>query len=64
MNPSQYSKVENRKVDPQCSSIEKIDSALGVSLVDIFTQENNIENTNSIDKSIIEKVQLIEQLDN
>lgn len=64
MNPSQYSKVENRKVDPQCSSIEKIASALGVSLVDIFTQENNIENTNSIDKSIIEKVQLIEQLDN
>ena len=63
MNPSQYSKIENGKVDPQCSSIEKIANALGVSLVDIFTQENSLENINSIDKSIIEKVQLIEQLD-
>ena len=63
MNPSQYSKIENGKVDPQCSSIEKIATALGVSLSDIFT-DNNLENINSIDKSIIEKVQLIEQLDN
>jgi transcriptional regulator with XRE-family HTH domain len=63
MNPSQYSKIENGKVDPQCSSIEKIANALGVSLVDIFTQESNLDNINSIDKSIIEKVQLIEQLD-
>lgn len=63
MNPSQYSKIENGKVDPQCSSIEKIAGALGVSLANIFTQENNLDPVNSIDKSIIEKVQLIEQLD-
>jgi transcriptional regulator with XRE-family HTH domain len=63
MNPSQYSKIENGKVDPQCSSIEKIANALGVSLADIFTQENSLENINSIDKSIVEKVELIEQLD-
>ena len=63
MNPSQYSKIENGKVDPQCSSIEKIANALGISLSDIFTEESNLDNINSIDKSIIEKVQLIEQLD-
>ena len=63
MNPSQYSKIENGKVDPQCSSIEKIANALGISLADIFTQENDLEHINSIDKSIIEKVQLIELLD-
>lgn len=63
MNPSQYSKIENGKVDPQCSSIEKIANALGVSLASIFTQEDNLDPINSIDKSIIEKVQLIEQLD-
>ena len=63
MNPSQYSKIENGKVDPQCSSIEKIAIALGVNLSDVFAQENNLENINSIDKSIIEKVQLIDQLD-
>lgn len=63
MTPSQYSKIENGKVDPQCSSIEKIANALGVSLVDIFTEDNNLDDINSIDKSIMEKVQLIEQLD-
>lgn len=29
--PSRYSKIENGKVDPQCSSIEKIANALEVS---------------------------------
>ncbi|WP_368862173.1 helix-turn-helix domain-containing protein, partial [Pseudomonas sp. Xaverov 259] len=43
MNPSQYSKIENGKVDPQCSSIEKIANALGVSLASIFTQEDNLD---------------------
>nr|WP_315035472.1 helix-turn-helix transcriptional regulator [uncultured Chryseobacterium sp.] len=35
MNPSQYSKIENGKVDPQFFSIEKIANALGVSIADI-----------------------------
>lgn len=34
-----------------------------MNLADIFAQESSLENINSIDKSIIEKVQLIEQLD-
>lgn len=63
MNPSQYSKIENGKVDPQCSSIEKIAKTLGVKLVDVFAEENNLDQINSIDKSIAEKIQLIDQLD-
>jgi hypothetical protein len=42
---------------------KKIATALDVSFSDIFII-NNLENINSIDKLITEKVQLIEQLDN
>jgi len=63
MNPSQYSKIENGKVDPQFSSIEKIANALGVNLADIINSENVFSDIDSLNKSVIEKVQLIEQLD-
>lgn len=63
MNPSQYSKIENGKVDPQFSSIEKIANALGVSIADIVNSENVFSDIDSLNKSVVEKVQLIEQLD-
>ena len=63
MNPSQYSKIENGKVDPQFSSIEKIANALGVNLADMLNSDNVFSDIDSLNKSVIEKVQLIEQLD-
>lgn len=63
MNPSQYSKIENGKVDPQFSSIEKIANALNVSIADIFNSESVFDDINSLNKSTVEKVKLIEQLD-
>lgn len=63
MNPSQYSKIENGKVDPQFSSIEKIANALGVSIADIVNSDNVFSEIDFLNKSVIEKVQLIEQLD-
>ncbi len=62
MNPSQYSKIENGKVDPQFSSIERIAKALGMDMADFFSSEQ-IADVNSLNKSVVEKVQLIEQLD-
>jgi transcriptional regulator with XRE-family HTH domain len=62
MNPSQYSKIENGKVDPQFSSIERIAKALGVSVADFFSADT-IPDINSLNKSVVEKVQLIEQLE-
>jgi len=59
MNPSQYSKIENGKVDPQCSSIEKIANALGISLAYIFTEENSLEDINSIDNQLLKKYSLL-----
>jgi len=63
MNPSQYSKIENGKVDPQFSSIEKIANALGVSIADMLNSDDVFSDIDSLNKSVIEKVQLIEQLD-
>jgi len=63
MNPSQYSKIENGKVDPQFSSIERIAKALEVELADIFNSDKLFSDINSLDKTVVEKVQLIEQLD-
>lgn len=63
MNPSQYSKIENGKVDPQFSSIEKIANALGVDIADMFNTNKVITDIDSFDKSLVEKIQLIEQLE-
>jgi len=38
MNPSQYSKIENGKVDPQISSIERIIKALDVEIAEFLVQ--------------------------
>lgn len=63
MNPSQYSKIENGKVDPQFSSVEKIANALGVDIADMFNSNKVITDIDSFDKSLVEKIQLIEQLE-
>jgi transcriptional regulator with XRE-family HTH domain len=63
MNPSQYSKIENGKVDPQFSTIEKIANALGVDIADIFNSNKVITDIDSFDKTLVEKIQLIEQLE-
>ncbi|TRW95859.1 helix-turn-helix domain-containing protein [Flavobacterium gawalongense] len=63
MNPSQYSKIENGKVDPQFSSIERIANALGVDIVDIFNSDKIITDIDSFDKTLVEKIQLMEQLE-
>jgi len=62
MNPSQYSKIENGKVDPQFSSIERVATALGVDIAGIVSSDKMITDVNSLNKSVVEKVQLIEQL--
>ena len=63
MNPSQYSKIENGKVDPQFSSIERIAKALCVDVADIFNSDKIFSDVNSLNKTVVEKVQLIEQLE-
>lgn len=63
MDQSQYSKIENNKTDPHLSTIEKIAEALDVSMEELFTADKVFKDISSFDKSLVERMQLVEQLD-
>lgn len=63
MDTSNYSKLESGKTDPVFSSVVKIAKALGVPLTDLFKADEVLREVNSADKSLMEKMAMIEQLD-
>lgn len=63
IDTSNYSKIEGNKIDPAFSSVVKIAKALGVHLTDLFKADTVLKDINSLDKSLMEKMALIEQLD-
>lgn len=63
IDTSNYSKIEGGKIDPAFSSVAKIAKAMGVSLADLFKASELLKDVNSADKSLMEKVALIELLD-
>lgn len=63
MDPGQYSRIENNKTDPALSSLVKIAKALGVSVADLFTADDVFKDVNSVDKTLMEKISLIDSLD-
>jgi transcriptional regulator with XRE-family HTH domain len=63
MDPSQYSKIENGKTDPTTSTLEKIAKALNIEISDLFASDDIFKDINSADKTLVEKIRLIEQLD-
>lgn len=63
MDPSQYSKIEKGKTDPSVSTLDRIAKALGVTLAELFQSDEIFKDINSADKTIMEKLRLIEQLD-
>ena len=62
MQPAMYSRIENGKTEPSLSSLEKIAKALGVKLSDLFDDEDKLADVNSYDASLMEKVKLVEEL--
>jgi transcriptional regulator with XRE-family HTH domain len=62
LDKAQFSRIENGKTDPSFSTLEKIANALGVSLSDLFASTQELKEINSHDKSIMEKVSLMETL--
>lgn len=62
MDQSQYSKIEKGKTDPSTSTLEKVAKAIGIGLSELFA-DDSFKDINSYDKSLMEKLQLIEQLD-
>ena len=63
MDQSQYSKIEKGKTDPTTATLQKITNAIGVSLAEIFAPDDLFKDVDSYDRSLMEKLQLLEQLD-
>ena len=62
MDQSQYSKIELSKTDPAFSTVEKIALSLGLSLSELMNDEQPTD-VNTFNKSLVEKVKLIDELD-
>jgi transcriptional regulator with XRE-family HTH domain len=63
MDASQYSRIENGKTDPSFTIVTKVAKALGVSLAELFEADSIFTDVNSADKTLMEKIKVIEQLD-
>lgn len=55
----QYSRIENGKVEPSVSTLEKLAKVFEVSISEFFTTNDTIEEVNL---SLLEKVKLIDKL--
>ncbi|HJW29482.1 MAG TPA: helix-turn-helix transcriptional regulator [Saprospiraceae bacterium] len=62
MDQSQYSKLEKDKTDPSLSTLVKVAKALGIQLSELFASDA-LKDVNSYSKSVLEKISLVEQLD-
>ncbi len=60
---AQFSRIENNKTDPSFSTIEKIANAMGCTMAELFSTGEDIKDINSFSKSILEKVSILEHLD-
>jgi transcriptional regulator with XRE-family HTH domain len=61
-NKAQLSRIENGKTDPSFTTLEKIAKALGITISELFATTDEIKEVNSHDKTVMEKVSLIESL--
>jgi transcriptional regulator with XRE-family HTH domain len=62
IDKAQFSRIENDKIDPSFSTIEKIAKAMGCSIAELFASAEELKDINSHDKSLMEKLILIETL--
>jgi transcriptional regulator with XRE-family HTH domain len=62
LDKAQYSRIESGKTDPSVTTLEKIAKALGCSLADLFASTDELKEINSHDKTLMEKVALMETL--
>lgn len=62
IDQAQYSRIESGKVEPTLSSLDKIADALGIKLADLLNDNNSLD-INSYDKTILDKIKLVDELD-
>jgi len=63
MAQAQYSRIESGKTDPSFSAVVKIAQALGLNLSELFSADEIFNETNSYDKTLMEKLRLLDLLD-
>ncbi|MEL7124394.1 MAG: helix-turn-helix transcriptional regulator [Bacteroidota bacterium] len=63
MGAAQYSRIETGKTEPSLGSLEKIAQALGITLAELFADKEQPTEVNSTDKTLMEKVKLMESLE-
>jgi transcriptional regulator with XRE-family HTH domain len=63
MAQAQYSRIESGKTDPSFSTVAKIAQALGLDLSELFKADEIFSDTNSYDKTLMEKLRLLDSLD-
>lgn len=63
MAQAQYSRIESGKTDPSFSTVVKIVKALGLNLSELFNADEIFNQTNSYDKTLMEKLRLLDLLD-
>lgn len=61
IDQAQYSRIESGKVEPTLSSLERIADALGIGIGEFFSERPTID-VNTYDKSILERLRLLEEL--
>jgi transcriptional regulator with XRE-family HTH domain len=62
IDKAQFSRIENSKTDPSFSTIEKIAKSMGCTIAELFASAEEIKDIHSHDKSLMEKLTLIETL--
>ena len=63
MAQAQYSRIESGKTDPSFSVVAKIVDALKLSLSEFFKADDIFTEVNSYDKTLMEKLRLLDSLD-
>lgn len=63
MAQAQYSRIESGKTDPSFSVVVRISQALGLNLSELFQADEIFSETNSYDKTLMEKLRLLDSLD-
>jgi transcriptional regulator with XRE-family HTH domain len=63
MDQSQYSKIERGLTDPSISTVERIIKAIGLDWNEFFQPDSLPQEVNSHQKSLMERLRLIEMLD-
>lgn len=63
MGAAQYSRIERGKTDPSVSTVEKIAKALGVTMAELFIEAKDVRDISTYDKTLMERVSLIDSLD-